>query len=178
MIQLQKLSVEDKKQLKVIKKIYETSFPPNERRDFKKILLLLSDDRFNISAILFEDEVVGMLSDWDFKTFTYIEHFAISPDIRGNGLGSYVLNNFILINDKLVVLEVEIPEDENSYKRIMFYERFGFNVCKETYIQPPYDEGKEAVPMLIMINREPDTSLPFKQIEKTLHQEVYGFSNE
>jgi hypothetical protein len=77
-----------------------------------------------------------------------------------------------------IVLEVELPEDASSFKRIKFYKRFDFSIYKEAYIQPPYDKGKQAVPMLIMIANESDTTLTFATIEKTLHQQVYGFYTE
>ncbi len=175
MIILQKLTSTDTLYLKKIKKIYENSFPPNERRAFEKVIDLLADKRFCLSTIMFETEVVGMFSQWDFGSFVYIEHFAISEEYRGNGLGSYILQNFIQEENRQIVLEVELPEDEVSLKRIKFYEQFGFSICREPYTQPPYDKDKEAIPMLIMYKQEINSEIEFKNIEKTLHQEVYKF---
>jgi ribosomal protein S18 acetylase RimI-like enzyme len=175
MIQLERILSATEIQLKKIRKIYENSFPPDERRDFVKLKALLSDSRFTLSAIVFEDEVVGLFSFWDFKHFVYVEHFAVAREFRGNGLGSYVLKSFMDQEKRPVVLEVELPEDPVSFKRINFYKNFGFSVCKEAYIQPPYDKGKQSVPMLIMISNEAAAALPFSMIEKNLHQEVYGF---
>ncbi|NVN94588.1 MAG: GNAT family N-acetyltransferase [Bacteroidetes bacterium] len=176
MIDFQELTPSDKLILKKIKKIYENSFPPDERRLFKKVVNLLNDTRFSLSAIKFENEVVGMLSLWDFTSFVYIEHFAISEEFRNNGLGSYVLKKLIQDENRQIVLEVELPEDVFSLKRIKFYERFGFYICRESYIQPPYDDrGKEALPMLIMAKPEIDSSFIFEDIRKTIHQKVYFF---
>jgi len=165
---------ENELQLKKIRKIYENSFPPDERRDFKKLKSLLVDPRFSLAAIVFEDEVVGLISNWDFEHFVYIEHFAVAREFRGNGLGTYVLKSFMQQEKRVIVLEVELPEDATSFKRIKFYKGFGFRLCEETYIQPPYDKGKQALPMLIMIANESEAALPFSKIEKTLHQQVYG----
>ena len=175
MIYLQILFSTDKLLLKKVKKIYEDAFPPNERRCFEKVIDLLIDKRFQLFAITFENEVVGMFSKWDFGSFVYIEHFAISKEFRGNGLGSYVLQKFIEEENCQIVLEVELPEDNFSLKRIKFYKQFGFSICNKSYIQPPYDNDKEAVPMLIMAKQEINSEIEFKNIEKTLHREVYNF---
>jgi ribosomal protein S18 acetylase RimI-like enzyme len=175
MIYLQKLASNDKIFLKKIKKIYENAFPFNERRNFKDVIALIADQRFHLSAITFENEVVGMLSIWDFDSFVYIEHFAIDEVFRGNGLGSHVLQMIIREEIRQIVLEVELPEDEISLKRIKFYEGFGFNICHELYIQPPYDKDKEAVTMFIMSRQAIASLSDFQLIRKTLHQEVYGY---
>ncbi len=170
MITLQKLAPTDKLYLKKVRKIYEQSFPPNERRAFEKVINLLADKRFYLFAVTFENEVVGMLSKWDFSTFVYIEHFAVSEEFRGNGLGSHVLQKVIRDESRQIVLEVELPEDEFSLKRIKFYKQLGFSICSESYIQPPYDKYKEAVPMLIMTCQEINSVAVFQNIKKTLHQ--------
>ncbi len=175
MINLQKLVPADKLYLKKIRKIYEQSFPPNERRTFEKVINLLADKRFYLFAVTFEDEVVGMLSKWDLNTFVYVEHFAVSEEFRNNGLGSYVLQKIIQDESRQIVLEVDFPEDELSLKRIRFYKQFGFSIYSESYIQPPYDKDKDAVPMLIMTCQEIDSVVVFQNIKKTLHQEVYDF---
>lgn len=175
MIDFQELTPSDKLILKKIKKIYENSFPPDERRLFKNVVSLLNDTRFSLSAIMFENEVMGMLSLWDFTSFVYIEHFAISEEFRNNGLGSYVLKKLIQDENRQIVLEVELPEDTLSLKRVKFYERFGFSICHELYTQPPYEQNKASVPMLIMAKHTIAALPEFQNIKKTLHQEVYGF---
>jgi len=175
MIQLQKLTADDTLFLKKVKKIYESSFPAVERREYKEVKDLLSDQRFSLFAVTFENETVGMLSKWDFQTFVYIEHFAISSVFRGNGLGTYVLQKLIQEDDRQIVLEVELPEDEISLKRIKFYERNGFIICHESYIQPSYDKDKSSLPMMIMVKHAINTLHDFHAIRKTLYQEVYGF---
>ncbi|MFZ4398552.1 MAG: GNAT family N-acetyltransferase [Bacteroidales bacterium] len=175
MINLQKLTSKDKLILSSVKKIYENSFPFNERRDFKNTIALLSDKRFQLSAILFENEIVGMLSKWDFDGFVYIEHFAIAKVFRGNGLGSFVLQEMIKKENRQIVLEVELPENNFSLKRIKFYERFGFHICHELYIQPPYDKEKKSVSMLIMTLQRIQSITEFNSIKSCIHKEVYGY---
>jgi len=175
MTDIYQIAPDNKKLLKKIRIIYETAFPPIERRDFNKVIDLIADNRFQLSAIKFENEVVGMLSKWDFESFVYIEHFAISKIFRGIGLGSQVIQNIIQQENRQIVLEVELATDEISLKRIKFYTQFGFGICPEPYIQPPYDKGKETLPMLIMAKPAINSGLEFQKIKATLHQQVYGF---
>ena len=175
MVNIQKLTTNDILKLTKVKKIYENSFPVNERRDFIKLITLLSDIKFQLLAITFENEVVGMLSKWDFDSFIYIEHFAIASDFRGNGMGSYILQNLLQDEIRQIVLEVELPDDEISLKRIKFYEKFGFHCCQERYIQPPYDKDKESVSMLLMTTQLIDSLQDFQYIKNILYHEVYNF---
>ncbi len=173
MINLQKLSLSDTSFLKKVRLIYENAFPPNERRAFEDVLELLEDKRFSLFAVTFGNEVIGMLSKWDFDTFVYIEHFAISAAFRCKGMGSHVFKQLMMAENRQIVLEVELPENEIAVKRICFYERFGCIICHEPYIQPPYDKNKASVPMLIMTKYAISTSNEFNKIKKTLHLEVY-----
>ncbi|MFZ4402016.1 MAG: GNAT family N-acetyltransferase [Bacteroidales bacterium] len=174
MIKLQKLTQTDTAFLKAAKKIYESAFPSNERRVFKEVKNMLADKRFNFSVITFEDSVVGIITLWDFVNFVYIEHFAITEAFRNNGLGTYVMKKILQDEARQIVLEVDLPENELSLKRIQFYKRFGFEMYHETYIQPAYSKDKMAVPMLIMTTQEMDARMG-QHLIKTLHQEVYGF---
>lgn len=173
MFELKKLNKNDKSSLISIKEIYENSFPSNERRDFKLVIELIENNLFTVFAITFEDRIIGMLSSWDFTYFTYIEHFAIDKNFRNNGVGSFILQEFINKTTNKILLEVDLPEDNISLKRIEFYKKFGFTICKETYVQPPYDSNKESVPMLIMTNEVIENKEEFETIKKTLYQNVY-----
>jgi ribosomal protein S18 acetylase RimI-like enzyme len=173
MFELKKLNKNDKSLLISVKEIYESSFPPNERRDFKLVVDLIDNQSFSLSAIRFENQTIGFLSCWFFFDFTYIEHFAIDKDYRNNGVGSFILQEFINKTTNKIILEVDLPEDDISFKRIVFYKKFGFTICKETYIQPPYDSSKESVPMLIMSSEEIESKVEFETIKKTLYQNVY-----
>jgi len=163
----------DEKNLSKIKKIYEYSFPIDERRDFDKVIDLIKDVRFQLRGIFVDDDLVGFISLWDFSEFLYVEHFAIDKDLRGNGLGTHVLQNILDETPIKIVLEVDLPSDNISFKRIKYYQKFGFILCHQEYIQPPYGEGKDAVPMFIMSKPEIDDYNEFKHIVKTLHSQVY-----
>ena len=73
-------------------RIYEESFPYEERRDTAVMTGMLSDDRFHF--IVFygdreEDGPVGFFTFWDFgHGYLYGEHFAVDPSRRGGGTGT------------------------------------------------------------------------------------------
>ena len=177
MFELKKIKKNNKIELTSIKEIYENSFPPDERRDFNLVIDLLKNKTFSLNAILFENKAIGLLSYWHFDQFIYIEHFAIHENFRNNGVGSFIINNFVTQNfNKQILLETEIPIDRISLRRIEFYKRFGFIISTENYIQPPYDKTKEAVPMLIMSKPEIESNTDFETIKRILYKNVY-FAN-
>lgn len=173
MFDIIKVDLEDKSSLEKIKSIYESSFPENERRDFDEALNLIANQQFTFSSIVFDKETVGLLFTWDLNTFSYIEYFAIGEAYRSSGIGSYILGKFINNQEKQIILEVELPTDIISLKRIKFYEKFGFVLCKEDYIQPPYSDNKDAVPMIIMSRPEIMSLDEFNEIRNELYKNVY-----
>ena len=135
--------------------LYISAFPSSERRttaDFASILE--NDDRFNIIVASFNSSFAGFISYWTFNDFIYIEHLAIVESLRGNGLGSFLINQLTKCADHLpILLEVEPDTDTISHNRIKFYNNLGFSVRNDIhYIQPPYALGKESIELWIMTN--------------------------
>ena len=77
-----------------------------------------------------------------------------------------------------VILEVERPEDEMSRRRIGFYERCGFTLCKQDYLQPPYRKGGEAVPLYLMFIHTESIDGQYTQIRDEIYREVYQTTPE
>ena len=73
-------------------RIYEESFPYEERRDTAVMTGMLSDDRFHFIVFIGdreEDGPVGFFTFWDFgHGYLYGEHFAVDPSRRGGGTGT------------------------------------------------------------------------------------------
>ena len=75
-------------------RIYEESFPYEERRDTAEMTEYLSDARFHF--IVFyeqreEDGPAGFFTFWDFGSgYLYGEHFAVNPSLRGRGTGTAI----------------------------------------------------------------------------------------
>ena len=75
--------------------IMERSFPADEYRTYEEQKELLFEPRYHIYVCMRQDPdhacVEAFLSVWQLEDFTYIEHLASDPAIRGQGLGSAIL---------------------------------------------------------------------------------------
>lgn len=158
-------------------RLYKSSFPPEERRDIGDLERELTHaDNFHINALMKNEQLVGLFNYWIFDTFYFLEHFAVSTDLRGQNLGSNALNQFIVkTGDFPIVFEVEMPHTDTSSRRINFYERMGFWVVPKDYAQPPYQKTGFLVPMLLMTNNTHFVNTHFDKIRKTLYKEVYHY---
>lgn len=161
--------------LEAIEKTYTESFPYEERRDFSLIRQLLrKEPDFAIIAFYKEDAYVGFINYWKLEGFYYVEHFAIDPSARNGGIGKEVMSNLLNQLQAPVVLEVELPTDELSRRRIGFYERLGFSFDPTPYQQPPYRPGEDWVDLRLMAYGDIDLQKDFERVRKVIHQKVYG----
>ena len=163
-----------------LRKLYEASFPPEERRGWESITGAANDAPGPILRAIRDDDgaVCGMVTFWSFGKFTYIEHLAVDSGLRGKGIGARVLEELARACGNAIVLEVDPPENSNpmAIRRIGFYRRNGLGILCEDgtpypYIQPPYATGLPSVPLLLMST---DITLDPREVEKVLHREVYG----
>lgn len=152
-----------------------TSFPKEERRDME--LQRINTDcksNFHCNLIMNDEHPIGLITIWDFKTFQYIEHFAIDKKYRNNGYGKIVLNRIKETIDVPLILEVEEPTDETSKRRIEFYQRNGFILQNYPYLQPPYRKGDEWFPLKLMTCGEIDMVTMFEEVKRTIYTQVYN----
>lgn len=160
--------------LNEVKRTYTDSFPPCERRKFEEVKKLVEENpQLTIEAFLFDNQYTGFITSWHLEDFIYIEHFAIEEKMRNRQIGRQVLTHFISEKKKPVVLEVEIPEDEMSRRRIGFYERIGFTLDTHISPHPPYQEGEAGIELHVMAYGEPDLSNKYEKIKKELYKHVY-----
>lgn len=74
--------------------IYQNSFPQKEIRSLEDHLQALSDPHYTADGIWSDGRLTGILYYWTAPEYVYIEHLAISPDLRGANMGSRVLEAF------------------------------------------------------------------------------------
>lgn len=172
---LREADFSDNQEMQFIKQVYITSFPADERRDFDLVTKLLAENSFfNIKVICNESEVLGFISYWNFEDFVYVEHFALDPAKRGGGAGSFTLKELGAQLKLPIILEVEYPEDENSRRRIVFYERAGFRLWPEhAYIQPPYSADSEELSLLLMTQGDLELSTRYEEVVAKIYEQVY-----
>lgn len=132
--------------------LYRKSFPREERRCETEFCdLLLSDPRFKLFLILWKERLAGFLSGWVFEDFLFGEHFAISPQLRGGGIGRELIE--FLWKKPLVkpwIFEVEPPVSDIALRRLEFYRSLGAEILTREYFQPPYRHGEAPFPLYLM----------------------------
>ena len=132
--------------------LYEASFPPNERRTREDHLRAMQDADFSpLGAV----EAGNLLADvflWETENFSYLEHFAVQPSLRGHGCGTELLRQ-LLGRDKPLILEIEPPEDARTCRRKRFYERNGLWAQPFRHVQLPFQGESPIVPLVIMADR-------------------------
>ena len=151
----------------VIKNLYLTTFPPNERREFDELKKQICYDECNVILILTSEKVVGFVIFWNFNEFVFLEHFAIEPGLRGLGIGEKTLSEIKALYQKTVILETELPVDDLSCRRIRFYERNGFHKLNRTYFQPSYGGNKPEVELKLMST---NVDFPSETLDKFINQ--------
>lgn len=151
-----------------IYRIMQASFSDDEYRPYDEQLVLFEEPEYRIYYM-----PAGFLAVWEFESFIYIEHFAVDPALRNSGTGSAMLQELVKQYQKPICLEVELPEDELTRRRIGFYERNGFVFNEYPYIQPPISKGKSPVPLRIMTYGSAITQDTFEEMKRVLYQRVY-----
>lgn len=138
--------------------LYEASFPENERWKADAYARALADDPlFTADAIHVGGQFAGLIFHWDIGSFCYIEHLAIDPSLRNQKIGSRVVEAMIR-RKKRLLLEIEMPEDELTRRRMNFYMRMGLQANpRYDYIHPSYHAPFENYPLLLMSYPEPLT---------------------
>lgn len=158
-----------------------SSFPSDEHRGYEEQKNLLADPKYTLYAIYDEDTddkneekyIKAIIAVFHFDDFAFIEHFAVNPIYRNQGLGSIILNELKTALDCQICLEVELPETENAKRRIGFYERNGFYLNKYSHTQPPLSEGGNPIPLYIMTSERAVDKKEFGHIQSVLFKGVY-----
>lgn len=129
--------------------LYTISFPLHEQRTREKQERVLSHPEYHFDVIWEGETFVGILLHWEEEGFSYVEHFATDPALRGQGLGARALE---LLNSrgKSVVLEIDPPVDELSIRRKGFYQRAGFWENPFLHVHPPYRPQFKGHPLTVM----------------------------
>lgn len=162
--------------------LYNATFPHNQRRlyeDEKHLdnFIKMKGGKFHAFSAVDGDLYLGFLSYWTFEGYTYIEHFALDPEVRGKNLGRLMLNHLFKEVSPNVLVEVEKDDTPEAKGRIEFYEKNDFRIREEiNYTQPSYGgKGQTSVPMLLMTHG--DVNLHNIDSIKDMLREVYNVNN-
>lgn len=161
--------------LEQVRRLYEASFPADERRRWSDIAEKLNDKAsgYSLKVITVDEFFAGFITQWMLPECVFVEHFAIAGECRGCGIGGKVIDRVIADAGVPVVLEAEMPEKgEMARRRIGFYRRHGFVACEGfDYIQPSYDTGQPLLLLMLMIT---DTSMDISAVARKIHRVAYN----
>lgn len=158
--------------------LFLSSFDSDELRSKENYDSLFKNDNFSLIAFFDKGEFIGFFSLWLIDDLTFVEHLAVSEKLRGQGIGSELIESLKTSVDGPIILEVERPHSEaNAERRIEFYKRKGFTLNEFDYIQPPYDDTKEPVPLYLMTYPDKLDYTTFLSVRKKIHQTVYGLDD-
>lgn len=172
-------------QLEQFDRVYEimsASFSVTEYRTKSGQEKLLDRSEYRLLTERDEEErIIAFLAVWEFPALRFIEHLAVEPSVRGGGVGNKLVRKYLEEQSgeqpvKPTILEVELPEDELSARRISFYERLGFRLNEYSYVQPPLREGGEPLALKIMSYPQLLTEQEFLACRAILYSEVYRVS--
>lgn len=154
--------------------IMEKSFPPNERRTRIEQRQLLDNPRFKILAVKSDRDVKAFMTVWSLEDWTFVEHFAVHPKLRNEGIGKRFITEFLARCETRVCLEAELPtEGEMAKRRIGFYERNGFTLNHYPYKQPSITAGQKPVDLMIMTTGGGISEPEFLRLKEQLYKYVY-----
>ena len=104
----------------VVRRLYESAFPANERRPFEALLSGF-DGQGELLAFYLGDCFAGFVSLLSWADITHILYFAIEEALRNRGLGSAALECIkgLKPGQRLIAdLEAPLPEAPNRAQRL------------------------------------------------------------
>lgn len=155
-------------------RIMEENFPPDERRTYEQQKALTNIDNYRIYIEENEEEIIAFFAVWVLDRVVFGEHLAVDKRYHNGGIGSKLLMKVVKSFDVPFVLEIELENSSDMAKRRAgFYRRLGFNINNYDYAQPPYGEGKSAIPMHLVSYPDALSKDEFEKYKNIIYQEIY-----
>lgn len=163
---------ENHKYYKETKRLYEASFPPQERGHYE-LLFKRPNGVSQVLACFDGDNYVGFVILFVVEDIAHIIYFAIEEEDRNKGYGTQILEQLEKdYKDYRIVADVEkedetVPNYEQRKKRMAFYTRNGYKPSGIEYNWNGDD-------YLILINKGEITSEEFSNFWRSLAKMTNG----
>lgn len=155
--------------------ILSNNFPTKEIKEYNYMKDTFHAGLYQVLTLKDNDQIVGIMSFYQHDDFRFIDYFAIDGSLKGRGMGSKMLQYFINLDDKMVILEVEHPEDEQSKRRIAFYQRNGLYLNDQfEYFVPPVRNLKHRLYFHLMSSKRKINNIEFEKYYPQILKMVYG----
>jgi hypothetical protein len=130
-------------------RIYEESFPSNERQSIDAIKKRIEENLYRMFIGRLKDRVIFMALLYPLKNtdFVLLDYMVTEEKFRNKGIGTKFIKNILKeITPNYLIFEVENPNYGNNKKqrekRANFYKRLGAKEMKDVrYILPPLSDN-------------------------------------
>jgi GNAT superfamily N-acetyltransferase len=190
-MEIEKITIDQKETLEEVFKIYETSFPANERQTLETLKIRLKEKKEVLFTAKINNEVVGIgfLFDLLGSDFLLLDYLAVKENHRGKQIGERLfefLKQYSKSQNKHLLMEVDDPEygeDKPSrIKRVAFYQKNGALWLKDVkYILPGLDGTSITEQILMTVPNGLKNEFFGEEIQrlvKVLYSELYGIKGE
>lgn len=132
------VKIKDLNKAEDIKNLYEKTFPPRERVDFKQFFSGVFQG-FELYGLYQQGKLIGMAHLNNTENFVHLNYLAVDKEYQSQGCGSYIISKIKhKFNNKPIVVDVEDVNEnatdiETRIRRINFYKRNGFNFGKYVF---------------------------------------------
>ena len=151
--------------------LYAVSFPPHERREPASQEEILGEEDYHFDLLCDGETFVGLIFNWRWQDFIYIEHFCILPEFRDRGYGKQALE-LLKKTGKPLILEIDPPVDSISWRRKGFYERCGFVENPYAHVHPPYHRGNRGHELAVLSCPGPVAPGTYAAFRRNLNEKV------
>ncbi len=158
--------------------LLEAAFPVTELRIKEDQRKLLEEKTYRLYGVRKDGRFAAVFATWEIDDFLYIEHFAVREDCRNGGYGGDLLDRLLKEKGRPMVLEVEVPEDELTYRRVRFYERHGLVYNEYPYLQPPLRKGNALLPLRFMTYPDAIDEKTYERYKKRMYRIVYQYEGD
>ena len=149
---------------------YSTTFPEDEIRDWSQFVKLFTNPNVKIISVLHESQAIGYLIIWELSDYIFVEHFEVYAEFRSQKFGSHI-TGYLFENYPRIILEIEPAHlDDDAKRRYSFYQKNGFTLIDEMYVQPSYGEGKQSLDLWLLANYSPEN---LKKTKEEIYDIVY-----
>jgi len=161
-------------------RIYETSFPSNERQSKNTIEKRIQENLYRMFIGHLKDRIVFMALLYPLKNtdFVLLDYMVTHESFRGKGIGAKFIKKILKkIKPNHLIFEVENPKygnnKEQRERRVKFYKRVGAKEMKNVgYILPPLS-GNTPTEMILMILPSYDDGRMDGQLVRKLVAQIY-----
>ncbi|MBR3992582.1 MAG: GNAT family N-acetyltransferase [Anaerotignum sp.] len=158
--------------------LMEAAFPVTELREKEDQRRLLQEECYRLYGVRKGGVFAAVFATWEIEDFLYIEHFAVKEEYRNGGYGGKLLDRLLEEKGRPMVLEVEVPEDEMTCRRVGFYERHGLVYNDYPYLQPPMRKGQDMLPLRFMTKPTAVDKKTYERYKKQIYRIVYKYEGE